>query len=220
MIKPKVIKVKKDILHKNNELAATNRALLAKTGVVALNLVSSPGSGKTSLLEFTLTNLGRELKMAVIEGDQQTDNDARRIAATGVAVVQLNTQSACHLDAAMTKRAIDETDLDALDLLFIENVGNLVCPAGYDLGERMKIALLSVTEGEDKPAKYPKMFRNAEVMVITKIDLLPYLDFDMSACLDYAGRVNPDLKVFLLSTKTGEGCSAWLDFLRALVKEA
>src|SRR5512138_1938698 len=203
------LSVEIDILAKNNRLAGRNREFLREKGVFALNLVSSPGSGKTTILERTLRDLKGDLRSAVIEGDQQTDNDAQRIAAAGVPVRQINTGAGCHLDAHMVGHAVAHFDLAALDLLFIENVGNLVCPASFDLGEHHKVAVLSVTEGEDKPLKYPHMFRAADIMLLNKVDLLPHVDFDTGRCLDMARRVNPDITVFALSSKTGEGMEAW-----------
>ena len=208
------IAIETDILAKNNRLADGNRRLFADKGIFALNLVSSPGSGKTTILERTLRDLSGHIRSAVIEGDQQTDNDARRIAATGVAVKQINTGAGCHLDAHMVGHALEELPVDALDILFIENVGNLVCPAAFDLGEAHKVAVLSVTEGEDKPLKYPQMFHAASVMLLNKIDLLPYLDFDVEKCLEMARRVSPGIRIFQLSARTGEGMADWYEWLK------
>jgi hydrogenase nickel incorporation protein HypB len=205
--------VETDILDKNNRFAAGNRDLFAARGVFVLNLVSSPGSGKTTILERTLRDLNSALHCAVIEGDQQTDHDAVRIAATGVPVHQINTGAGCHLDAHMVGHAVAHFDLSRLDLLFIENVGNLVCPASFDLGEHHKVAVLSVTEGEDKPLKYPHMFRAADIMLLNKTDLLPHLDFDVHRCREYARRINPEITVFELSARTGAGMAAWYDWL-------
>ena len=207
------ISVETDILAKNNRLAAGNRALFGSKGIFALNLVSSPGSGKTTILERTLRELSGDFRCAVIEGDQQTDNDAARIAAVGVPAVQINTGAGCHLDAHMICHAVEKFDLDKLDLLFIENVGNLVCPAVFDLGEHHKVVVLSVTEGEDKPLKYPQMFRVADVMLLNKTDLLPYVDFDIQKCTEMARRVSPDIAIFELSGKTGAGMDAWYAWL-------
>lgn len=207
------ITVEEDILAKNNRLAAANRALFREKQIFSLNLVSSPGSGKTSLLERTLRDLGGRLRCAVIEGDQQTDNDARRIAATGVPVRQVNTGAGCHLDAHMVMHASENFDLDDLDLLLIENVGNLVCPAAFDLGEDHKVVVLSVTEGEDKPLKYPQMFHNSTVMLLNKIDLLPHLDFDEEKCCEFARRVSPGITIFQVSARSGEGMPAWYQWL-------
>ncbi len=209
------IAIEEDILGKNNRLASFNRALFKEKGIFVLNLVSSPGSGKTTILELTLRDLSGKLRFAVIEGDQQTDNDARRIAATGVPVRQINTGSGCHLDAHMIMHGTDGFDLDNLDVLMIENVGNLVCPAAFDLGEHHKVAVLSVTEGEDKPLKYPQMFHNSTVMLINKTDLLPHLDFDVEKCKEYARRINPGILIFELSARSGEGMDAWYRWLTA-----
>jgi len=208
-----VIAIEEDILAKNNRLAAVNRALFKEKGIFALNLVSSPGSGKTTLLERTLRDLSGKFRFSVIEGDQQTDNDARRIAATGVAVRQINTGAGCHLDAHQVMHGIDGFDLDHLDILMIENVGNLVCPASFDLGEHHKVAVLSTTEGEDKPLKYPQMFHNSTVMLLNKTDLLPYLDFDVEKCKQFARRINPAIIIFEVSARTGEGMEAWYHWL-------
>ena len=208
-----IIAIEEDILSKNNKLATINRALFKDRGIFVLNLVSSPGSGKTTLLERTLSDLADQLRFAVIEGDQQTDNDARRIAATGVPVRQINTGAGCHLDAHQVMHGIESFDLNDLDILMIENVGNLVCPASFDLGEHHKVAVLSTTEGEDKPLKYPQMFRNSTVMLLNKTDLLPYLDFDVEKCKEYARRVNPDITIFELSARSGEGMDAWYQWL-------
>jgi hydrogenase nickel incorporation protein HypB len=207
------IAIETDILAKNNRFAAKNRALFSENGIFALNLVSSPGSGKTTILERSLRDLSQKLRFAVIEGDQQTDNDARRIAATGVPVRQINTGAGCHLDAHIVGHALEELPVNTLDILFIENVGNLVCPATFDLGEHHKVVVLSVTEGEDKPLKYPQMFRAADVMLLNKIDLLPYLDFDLEKCLEMARRVSPGIRIFQLSAKTGEGMADWYQWL-------
>jgi hydrogenase nickel incorporation protein HypB len=180
-----------------------------------LNLVSSPGSGKTTILEKTLRDLQGKLNFAVIEGDQQTDNDAVRIAATGAPVKQVNTGAGCHLDAHMVCHAADNFDMDSLDVLMIENVGNLVCPASFDLGENYKVVVLSVTEGEDKPLKYPNMFHNAQVMLLNKIDLLPYVDFDADKCKAFARRINPGITIFDVSSKTGEGMDSWYNWIAA-----
>jgi hydrogenase nickel incorporation protein HypB len=209
--------VETDILAKNNRLAAGNRALFGAKGIFALNLVSSPGSGKTTILERTLRELSGDYRCAVVEGDQQTDNDAVRIAATGVPAVQINTGSGCHLDAHMVSHAVEQFELDKLDLLFIENVGNLVCPAAFDLGENHKVVVLSVTEGEDKPLKYPQMFRAAAVMLLNKTDLLPYVDFDPEKCKELARRVSPDIVIFELSGKSGAGMDAWYSWLKERV---
>ncbi len=215
----RTVTVETDILAKNNRLARENRNLFFRKGIFVLNLVSSPGSGKTAILERTLLDLRERLRFAVIEGDQQTDNDAVRIAATGVPVKQVNTGAGCHLDAHMVSHAVENFDLDALDVLLIENVGNLVCPASFDLGENHKVVVLSVTEGEDKPLKYPAMFHNADVMLLNKVDLLPHLDFDADKCREMARRVNPDILIFDLSAKSGEGMDAWYRWIASRTRE-
>ena len=208
------IRVEEDLLAKNNRLAAANRARFAGEQLFVLNLVSSPGSGKTSILERTLADLKESISFAVLEGDQQTENDAERIAATGVPVKQINTGAGCHLDAHMVGHGVDPFDLAATDVLMIENVGHLVCPAPFDLGEEHKVAVLSVTEGEDKPLKYPQMFQAADLMLINKIDLLPYLRFDLEKCKAFARQVNPEIKIIELSCHSGEGMDQWYDWLR------
>jgi hydrogenase nickel incorporation protein HypB len=207
------VQIEQDILSRNNAYAHENRQHLAGHGIFALNLVSGPGSGKTTLLCKTITMLGG-LPVAVIEGDQQTSQDAERIRATGAPAVQINTGKGCHLDAHMVGHAMSRLALKDDSLLMIENVGNLVCPAAFDLGEAHKVVILSVTEGEDKPIKYPDMFRAASVMLLNKIDLLPHLDFDVEAALAYARRVNPQIRVIQLSATRGEGMDEWLQFLR------
>ena len=246
MSQARAIKLETDVLGENNRLAAINRAHFESHGVTAYNLVSSPGSGKTTLLCATIEALkarAPQLPLAVIEGDQQTSNDADRIRATGAAAIQVNTGKGCHLDAQMVADAFGRLSLHAAShhhhhdgehrhdhghadhhhdhdghdhaeaLLFIENVGNLVCPAMWDLGEAAKVAILSVTEGEDKPIKYPDMFAAAKLMVLNKVDLLPYLNFDVPKCIEYARRVNPGIEVLLVSATKGDGMDAWLDWL-------
>ncbi len=213
----RIVVIERDILAKNNKLATDNRGLFRDKGIFTLNLVSSPGSGKTTLLERTLRDLSQEIHCAVIEGDQQTNNDADRIAATGVPVRQINTGAGCHLDAHMVSHALEHFNLDELELLFVENVGNLVCPAAFDLGENHKVVVLSVTEGEDKPLKYPQMFHNSTVMLLNKIDLLPHLDFDVAKCQEMARRVNPKLTIFQLSARTGEGMDKWYEWLKSQI---
>jgi hydrogenase nickel incorporation protein HypB len=208
------IPVVRKILEVNEDMAEQNKGLFDRQRVLALNLMSSPGAGKTALLERTLVDLGSELRMAVIEGDVQTTNDAERIAATGVPVVQINTDQACHLDSSMVQEAIGQLDLEALDILFIENVGNLVCPAAFDLGEDAKITLLSVPEGDDKPVKYPSMFVRSQLMVLNKVDLIPYLDFDLERARQGAQKVNPGLQVLSVSARTGENLQDWYQWLR------
>jgi len=211
----RMVKIERDILSKNDSYAADNRSIFSARGIFALNLVSSPGSGKTTLLVKTIAALNGSLQLAVIEGDQQTDNDAARIRATGAHAVQINTGKGCHLDAHMVGQAMQQLDLQQDSLLFIENVGNLVCPASFDLGEAHKVAILSVTEGEDKPLKYPDMFRAADVMLLNKCDLLPYLEFDVELAMENARRVNPNIKVIRISATRGEGMDDWLAWLKA-----
>ncbi|CAH1088214.1 hydrogenase nickel incorporation protein HypB [Candidatus Nitrotoga sp. 1052] len=209
----RMIKIERDILAKNNDYAAENRDYFSTHGIFALNLVSSPGSGKTTLLVKTIAALHGALPIAVIEGDQQTDNDAARIRAAGAPAVQINTGKGCHLDAYMVGQAMQPLHLQDHSLLLIENVGNLVCPASFDLGEAHKVVILSVTEGEDKPLKYPDMFRAADLMLLNKCDLLPYLEFDAGLAVDYARRINPKLKVIRISASSGEGMTEWLDWI-------
>lgn len=209
----RIVRIERDILGKNDRLARANRLRLAEAGILALNLVSSPGSGKTTLLVRTIAEMKDRFAITVIEGDQQTSNDAERIRATGVPALQVNTGKGCHLDAAMVGRALDVLDPAPDSLLFIENVGNLVCPAAFDLGEAHKVVVLSVTEGEDKPLKYPDMFAAADLMLLTKADLLPHLDFDVAVCLAAARRVNPRLEVMTVSAKTGEGLAGFHDWI-------
>ncbi len=212
------IPVVRNVLEANDRIAARLRDDFARRGVLVLNLISSPGSGKTSLLERTLNDLAGELRMAVIEGDLQTDNDARRVAASGAQAVQINTEGGCHLNSSMVSEAIQALDLDGLDILFIENVGNLVCPTEFDCGEDAKIALLSVTEGDDKPQKYPYLFHKAGAMLLNKIDLLPYVDFDVQKARAYATALNPGLSIMEISCRARTGLEAWYDWLHAAVK--
>jgi hydrogenase nickel incorporation protein HypB len=211
----RAISIERDILSKNNGYADANRARLRQAGIFALNLVSSPGSGKTSLLVRAMTDLGQRWPIAVIEGDQQTSRDADRIRATGAPAVQINTGKGCHLDAHMVGHALDHLPPMPGGLLFIENVGNLVCPAAFDLGEAHKVVVLSVTEGEDKPLKYPDMFAAADLMLLNKVDLLPHLDFDMPSCLAAAARANPAMQVLPVSARTGEGLAAFYAWIAA-----
>ena len=215
----RTIEVRERLMARNDELASVVRDRLRAAGVTAFNLVSSPGSGKTSLLERTLDALGEELDIAVVTGDVQTQNDADRLARRATRLVQaVVTGGACHLDASQVTAALDAIDLAHTRLLFVENVGNLVCPASWDLGELAKIVVFSVTEGEDKPLKYPKMFRMARYAVLNKIDLLPHLDFDIDQAIACARQVNPELRFFLTSAKTGVGLDEWFDFLRQQVR--
>jgi len=210
----RAVAIERDILEHNDEEADRNRRELARRGIFAVNLVSSPGSGKTTLLVETIRRLAGELVVDVIEGDQQTSNDADRIRATGASAIQINTGKGCHLDAHMVGHALDHLDPPAGSVVMIENVGNLVCPAAFDLGEAHKAVLLSVTEGEDKPLKYPDMFAASDVMVLTKCDLLPYVDFDLAQCEANARRINPHIRLLRVSAKSGEGLREWLDWIR------
>jgi hydrogenase nickel incorporation protein HypB len=209
------IDVNRPILDANQRLAQANRERFKAAGVKVLNLISSPGAGKTSLLEQTLRRLAGKLRVAVIEGDVQTDEDARRVAACGVKAVQIETRGGCHLDGAMIAQAISAFDLPELDLLIIENVGNLVCPVEFDLGEDLKVAVLSVAEGDDKPSKYPLLFKEAGVLVVNKIDLLPFIDCDLERIHATCRRLNPGQRVFDLSCRSGQGLDAWTDWLVA-----
>jgi len=215
MTQARAIRIERDILSKNDALAAANRARLIEAGVFALNLVSSPGSGKTSLLVRAIADLKDRWPIAVIEGDQQTSRDADRIRAAGAPAVQINTGKGCHLDAHMVGHALDHLPSLPGSLLFIENVGNLVCPAAFDLGEAHKVVILSMTEGEDKPLKYPGMFAAADLMLLNKSDLLPHLDFDVDSCLAAALRANPRLQVLIVSARTGEGLGAFYAWIEA-----
>ncbi len=215
MSQSRMVQIEQDILGKNNEYAAANRRWFSERGILALNLVSSPGSGKTTLLTRSINDLKDELRLSVIEGDQQTANDAERIRETGVKALQINTGKGCHLDGHMVGHALETLKPDNDSVLFIENVGNLVCPAAFDLGEAHKVAILSVTEGEDKPIKYPDMFHAADLMLLNKIDLLPYLQFDVEKCIEYARRVNPKIKVLQVSATSGEGMDSWYQWLKA-----
>jgi hydrogenase nickel incorporation protein HypB len=215
----RIIEVRERVMARNDELAAAVRERLQRAGVVALNLVSSPGSGKTSLLERTLDQLAEELDIAVVTGDVQTQNDADRLARRTTRLVQaVVTGGACHLDALQVETALGSLDLERTRLLFIENVGNLVCPASWDLGEDAKVVVFSVTEGEDKPLKYPKMFQQSRYAVLNKIDLLPHLRFSVDDAVANARRVNPELRFFFTSALTGEGMDQWYGFLRQQVR--
>ena len=210
-----MVRIERDILGANNEIAARNRRRFEDAGILALNLVSSPGAGKTTLLVATIRALGSELPLAVIEGDQQTSFDADRIRATGARAIQVNTGKGCHLDAAQIERALAPLAPVDESLLFIENVGNLVCPSAFDLGEAHKVVVLSVTEGEDKPLKYPDMFAASTLLLLNKVDLLPHVDFDVKRAIEYARRVRPGIEVLQVSATTGTGMAAWLDWIRA-----
>jgi len=210
--------LEKKILSRNDEIAAKNRQWLAERGVVAVNMISAPGSGKTLLLERTLERLRNRIACAVITGDQQTDNDARRLQGKGAEVRQIETVSACHLDAERVGLLLPELVQDEIRLLFVENVGNLICPSAFDLGETFKMALLSATEGEDKPLKYPVLFSMAAVTVLTKMDLAAHLDWNVKECRENLRRVHPGMCLFELSAKTGDGMDAWIDYLVRLVE--
>jgi len=213
----KEVAIFKKVLEKNDHQAEENRKHFEEHGIFAINLMSSPGAGKTSLLERTIELL-KDLRIGVIEGDLETDRDAQRIRAKGAPAVQISTGSACHLDAFMVHKGIHDLPLEELDLVFIENVGNLVCPASYDVGAHMNVVLLSVVEGDDKPEKYPVMFKGAQLMVITKIDLLPFVDFNIERAINSARKVNPHMDIIRLSAKTGEGMEDWLDYIRFKVR--
>ncbi len=208
-----VITVERKLLKKNDEQANENRRVFQHHNLHVINVLSSPGSGKTTLLEATLERLRDRISCGVIEGDVQTDRDAQRIARHNIPVIQIVTQGGCHLDATLIKDALEHLDLSTLDLLFIENVGNLVCPAGFDLGENRKVVIVATTEGDDKPLKYPRMFRVADTVLINKIDLLPYVEFDVNAFKEYALSIQPQLKFFQASAKTGDGLAPWCDWL-------
>lgn len=210
-----LVEIEQNILSKNDGYAQTNRARLEDIGVLALNLVSSPGAGKTTLLVETLKRMKDDFALRVIEGDQESANDAARIRETGVRAIQINTGRGCHLDAHMVGHAMDQLELERNAILFIENIGNLVCPAGFDLGEAAKIVILSVTEGDDKPVKYPDAFAAADLMVLSKIDLLPHVDFDVARCFEHAACVNPDIQTLQLSAKTGQGMEQWAAWITA-----
>jgi hydrogenase nickel incorporation protein HypB len=220
MSQARMVKIERDILSKNNAYADENRHYLSKHGIFSLNLVSSPGSGKTTLLVETIQALHDQWTIAVIEGDQQTDHDAARIRATGAPAIQINTGKGCHLDAHMVGQAMQQLSLQDDSLLFIENVGNLVCPSGFDLGEAHKVVILSVTEGEDKPLKYPDMFHAADLMLLNKCDLLPHLTFNVDLAIEYAHRINPALPVIQLSATQGNGMQTWVDWVKKGCQQA
>ena len=202
-----------DILGENNRLAERNRGYFEAMGILCLNMVSSPGSGKTSILEKTIHDLIATRKIFVIEGDQQTSRDAERIERSGAPAIQINTGSGCHLDAKMIHQALKKLEVEEKSILFIENVGNLVCPALFDLGEEKRVVVISVTEGEDKPLKYPYMFQTSNLCIINKTDLLPYVDFNVETAMSYARQLNPDLEFILMSARSGEGISQWYDWI-------
>lgn len=211
------VTVIRNVLEANDKVAEDLRKFFSQKKILVLNLISSPGAGKTTLLERTLTDLGGKFRMGVIEGDLQTDNDARRVAATGAQAVQINTEGGCHLDAKMVREAMKSLNLDELDILFIENVGNLVCPVEFDCGEDHKIGLLSVAEGDDKPEKYPQLFSISTAMLLNKIDLLPYVDFNMDRASAFARQNNPDLEIFQVSCRKAEGLQDWYAWLEKQV---
>ncbi len=210
----KIVTLEKEILAKNNRIAEVNRNRFRKNNILALNLMSSPGSGKTTILERTIQELDKRIPIQVIEGDQETNRDVERIRATGCPAVQINTGTGCHLEADMVKRGLDELQPPANSIVMIENVGNLVCPALFDLGENCKVVILSVTEGDDKPIKYPHMFRASSIMLLNKVDLLPYVQFDMDQCIRYARQVNPDIQVFPVSAIQDGGLESWIQWLQ------
>lgn len=212
----KVIDVEQDVLAHNRLHAERNRGYFDAKNIIAINFISSPGSGKTTLLEKTFTSLSSSRPIVVIEGDQQSDNDAARIARTGIKAIQINTGNGCHLDAAMVQEAVKKLNIDNNSLLLIENVGNLVCPTLFDLGEKYRMVMISVTEGEDKPEKYPYIFASAHFCIISKTDLLPYVDCNLEHLKKSALRINPSLKFFELSAKTGQGMDAWLQWINSL----
>lgn len=211
------INIEQDILLENNLLAERNRGFFEAKNIFVINLMSSPGSGKTSLLEKTLNDLKGKIDIFVIEGDQQTMNDAKRIEATGTPVVQVNTGNGCHLDSAMINRAVKKLEIKENSLLFIENVGNLVCPSLFDLGENLRVVIMSITEGEDKPLKYPTMFQSADICIFTKLDLLPHLDYNLEVAKKHALEVNHHLGFFELSAKSGEGIESWIKWLTSKI---
>ena len=212
------IDMKQPILDKNDRLAQENRALFAEKRVFVLDLLASPGSGKTSTILATIEALRDEFNIAVIEGDIASDVDAKRIGAQGIAAVQINTGGACHLESDMIRRAVDALDLDNLDLIIVENVGNLVCPTDFDLGEGAKVMILSVPEGDDKPLKYPLMFSICDVLLVNKIDVAPYFNFDLDKCVERVKKLNPNIQVFPISALKGEGIEPWANWLRAQTK--
>lgn len=213
------IPVVRNVMEANDRIAERLRAEFSRKGILVLNLISSPGSGKTSLLERTLHDLSQEFRMAVIEGDLQTDNDARRVASSGAQAVQINTEGGCHLNSSMVSEALRSINCEGLDILFIENVGNLVCPTEFDCGEDAKVALLSVTEGDDKPQKYPYLFHKAKAMILNKVDLLPYVDFDVEKARSHASALNASLAIMEISCCTHSGLETWYDWLRSAVKD-
>lgn len=213
-----IVQVEQDLLAKNNQFASANRNYFLKKKIKALNLMSSPGSGKTTLLARTISELKHQIDMAVIVGDQQTNFDAEKLKSAGATALQINTNKICHLDAHMVGHSVSDLSPNEHSVLFIENVGNLVCPALFDLGEAHRVVLLSVTEGDNKPLKYPDMFRKADLMILTKVDLLPYVEFDTDQCIDYARKINPSMGVLSLSATTGVGLTSWYEWLKSSPK--
>ncbi len=214
----RIVRFEQNVLAKNNLIAERNRGWFEGRGILALNLMSSPGAGKTTLLERMLADLSKEVWLSVIEGDQETARDAERIRRAGAQAIQINTGSGCHLDAQMISAALRKLAPPAHSLVMIENVGNLVCPALFDLGEAEKVVIMSVTEGEDKPLKYPHMFRAAGVMLVNKIDLIPHLEFDIERCCQFAREINPKLEIMRVSARTGDGLDAWYRWLRVRIE--
>lgn len=212
------IKVIRKILEANDRISDQLKQFFREKGILVINLMSSPGAGKTTLLEKTLSDLKKEFNIAVIEGDLQTSNDAERIAATGAQVIQINTEGGCHLDGSMVLEAANQMELDNVDILFVENVGNLVCPAEFSVGEDYKVTILSVVEGDDKPQKYPLIFAESQVMLLNKTDLLPYVDFNMEKASNFARSLKSEIEIYPISAKTGEGIEHWYDWLRKEVK--
>ena len=210
----RIIQLKKGIFEENDAKAAGIRQKLQKEKTFMLNIMGSPGAGKTTLLVNTIDALKDEMNIAVMEADVDSDVDAQTVAETGVKVIQLHTGGMCHLDAAMTRQGIDALGADGADFIILENIGNLICTAGYDTGANKNAMILSVPEGDDKPLKYPKMFKMADVLIITKIDALPIFDFDMDACVSHVKKLNPDMEIFPLCAKTGEGMEPWIEWLR------
>lgn len=208
------VELERDILEKNNLLAERNRGYFEAKNILCMNMVSSPGSGKTSILERTVKELKDDIKFSIIEGDQQTMNDANRIAEAGAPVVQVNTGMGCHLDSDMIHKSIHKLDPEADSVLFVENVGNLVCPSLFDLGENLRVVIMSITEGEDKPLKYPTMFETSQLCLINKMDLMPYLNFDLARALEYVKQVNPGIEILQVSATSEEGLEPWFDWLK------
>lgn len=217
--KPRILELRQNVLKKNDSLARDLRARFAEAGVLVLNLVSSPGTGKTALLERTLHDLRDDLRLATLVGDLATENDANRLKQSGTLVKQIETGSICHLEAAMVATHLQDWDLQAIDLLFIENVGNLVCPSSYDLGEDARVALFSTTEGEDKPLKYPTLINSADIAIITKMDLAQVVEFDAAAMREALNNIRPNITIFELSAKTGQGLEPWYNYLKTSIEQ-